>query len=185
MSKEKKNVVTGGDKAKERYKAVGKDKAKKEKECEVITIAAKDLDLLNCLSILITFGNKEEMEVFIQDYFDLFERRFLSVVPYKEQMNQRKYRVWVKLEEFQFMLGMMKSLNSLGKDGETVEGLEEEITTEDSGRDDGGEIPELRPTKVDELDSKKFGTDGHGNTNHALQEKHENGQIAASSSHAW
>lgn len=38
------------------------------------------------LMVLIIFRDKEEMDVLILDYFDLFEMRFLSVIPYKHQV---------------------------------------------------------------------------------------------------
>ncbi|WRX11739.1 hypothetical protein QQP08_004226 [Theobroma cacao] len=194
MSSKKNNEVTGGDKAKEENGAVGKDKAKEKKEREVITIATNELDWLNCSALghlhSAVSCNAIQSKLFQEDNIRRFDYALILVevarvsnITSSINILVNGSKVTIQTSIFNFESSEWAQLIKAPRLAE--EGLGEESTTGESSQDDEGEIPKIRPTEADELDSKRFGTDGHWKTSQALRERHENGQIEASLSHVW
>lgn len=55
--------------------------------------------LVGGLFVLVTFGNRQDVEVYLDRCMDLFEPWFVSLTPYCVVQDERSCKVWVKLEE--------------------------------------------------------------------------------------
>ncbi|OMO94337.1 hypothetical protein COLO4_16394 [Corchorus olitorius] len=55
-------------------------------------------------SILITFFSKEEMNILLKDYSNMFEKWFSSVTPGMEDKVERQHQVWIRLEDVPLIL---------------------------------------------------------------------------------
>ncbi|EOY32840.1 Uncharacterized protein TCM_040863 [Theobroma cacao] len=66
------------------------------------------------LDVLVTFGDKEEMETLLESYSEIFELWFDSISPYNADIETRSYMVWVKVEEIPIHLWSMKLFKALG-----------------------------------------------------------------------
>ncbi|EOY14430.1 Uncharacterized protein TCM_033819 [Theobroma cacao] len=142
------------------------------------------------LFVLVTFTNKEEMEEYLDRCPDL-EPWFQSLSPYKADKDDRKYRVWVKIEEIPLHIWHDDSFKAIGdawgnsiSDSES-QGLEKRQTNwwieEEEGehdevvhreseleskrreRDQALEKSQSRPASSDQYSVKSYGKVGNEN----------------------
>ncbi|EOY13275.1 Uncharacterized protein TCM_031794 [Theobroma cacao] len=66
------------------------------------------------LNVIVTFGNKGEMEVVLDQYYDIFSVWFENIKPYNMEKDERRYKVWVKIEELPTHLWNLKMFEAIG-----------------------------------------------------------------------
>ncbi|EOY10120.1 Uncharacterized protein TCM_025498 [Theobroma cacao] len=66
------------------------------------------------LNVIVTFGDKGEMEVLLDQYYDIFSIWFKDIKLYNMEKDERRYKVWVKIEELPFHLWHLKMFEAIG-----------------------------------------------------------------------
>ncbi|XP_021283946.1 uncharacterized protein LOC110416308 [Herrania umbratica] len=67
------------------------------------------------MNVLVIFDDREEMETLLKHYFEIFEKWFQELKPYSLENDERRYKVWVKVEELPPHLWNMKIFKALGE----------------------------------------------------------------------